>query len=207
MKKEKLTLSQLYYLLSNHLGPQRWWPADSVPEMLCGMILVQNTNWNSAERSLQNLRETVGFDLQRLLALPRVQLEKLIQPSGFYHAKADYLRNILTMYQQDYPALRSLPTAQLRKKLLSIKGIGNETADVLLLYLFDRPVFVADTYARQLFFALTQIKDSYPGLKIKVERSSHFTVLEAQEFHALIDEYSKLADDPLGLKTNYQLKF
>lgn len=207
MKKEKLTLSQLYYLLSNHLGPQRWWPADSVPEMLCGMILVQNTNWNSAERSLQNLRETVGFDLHRLLALPRVQLEKLIQPSGFYHAKAGYLRNILTMYQQDYPALRSLPTAQLRKKLLSIKGIGNETADVLLLYLFDRPVFVADTYARQLFFALTQIKDSYPGLKIKVERSSHFTVLEAQEFHALIDEYSKLADDPLGLKTNYQLKF
>ena len=93
------TIRQLYNALANYLGPQNWWPADSVAEMLAGMILVQNTNWSSAARSLENLAQATDFNIDTIRELPNDQLEGLIKPSGFYHAKAKYLKNILTMYQ------------------------------------------------------------------------------------------------------------
>lgn len=198
-------LEQLYATLSNYLGPQNWWPAESVPEMLCGMILVQNTNWDSAARSLENLRQATAFDATTIRQLPNEQLEKLIKPSGFYHAKANYLKNILAMYQEHFHSLNQLQTADLRRELLKIAGIGAETADVLLLYLFDRSVFVADAYARKLFAALIGQNFTYVQLKQKVERKMKFSPNDAQEFHALIDEYGKLKNDPLNLAKKFTL--
>lgn len=199
----KKNLHQLYLTLADYLGPQNWWPADSVTEMLCGMILVQNTNWDSAARSLENLRQVTAFDASVIRRLPSEQLEHLIRPSGFYHAKAKYLRNILTMYQDHFQKLSILPTPDLRFELLKISGIGPETADVLLLYLFDRSAFVADTYARKLFSKLTGQNFTYKQLKLKVEQQTSFSPIEAQEFHALIDEYGKLKDDPLNLSAHF----
>src|SRR5699024_8378133 len=102
------------------------WPADSVAEMLAGMILVQNTNWSSAARSLENLAQATDFDIDTLRELPNDQLEILIKPSGFYHAKAKYLKNILTMYQEHFTDLNQLATPDLRQNILAINGIGAE---------------------------------------------------------------------------------
>lgn len=199
------TIRQLYNALANYLGPQNWWPADSVAEMLAGMILVQNTNWSSAARSLENLAQATDFDIDTLRELPNDQLEILIKPSGFYHAKAKYLKNILTMYQEHFTDLNQLATPDLRQKILAISGIGAETADVLLLYLFDRSAFVADAYARKLFKKITGQTFTYTSLKNKVEQQTDFSAHEAQEFHALIDEYGKLKNDPLHLEKEFKL--
>ncbi len=206
LKKQSITIEQLYLLLARYLGIQNWWPAASVPEMLCGMILVQNTSWNSAARSLANLMRATCFDIGALRALKKQTLEKLIKPSGFQHAKAKYLYNILTMYQDHFSELCQLSTKALRKTLLQVSGIGNETADVLLLYLFERSTFAADKYTRNLFFKLTGNKHSYTSLKRLVENNTNFSTFDAQEFHALLDEYGKLKNDPLHICKKYILQ-
>ena len=184
-------------MLSQQLGEQNWWPAENVAEMLSGMILIQNTNSRNIKKSLDNLKQATNFEVQRMLDLTNSEMEQLIQPSGFFHNKAIYLRSLLTAYQDNFTDWERLSTPQLRKKLLSLKGIGNETADVILLYYFHRATFVADNYAMKLFSQLHAFtkKPTYMQLKNAVEADFDFTSKQAEELHALIDEFGKLKSD------------
>ncbi|AKP67995.1 endonuclease III domain-containing protein [Companilactobacillus ginsenosidimutans] len=194
---KKISIRELFEILQKQLGRQNWWPAQSTEEMLTGMVLIQNTNWKNVDRSLANLRDETNFDLDKLLSLDIDKLKELIQPSGFFNGKAEYLRSLLTAYRDNFSAWSKLSTPDLRKKLLGLKGIGNETADVLLLYYFDRSTFVADHYTMRLFKKMKAFdnKPTYMQLKKAVEFDFKFTPDEASEFHALLDEFGKLKSD------------
>ena len=194
---KQITIYDLLNMLSQQLGEQNWWPAENVAEMLSGMILIQNTNSRNIKKSLDNLKQATNFEVQRMLDLTNSEMEQLIQPSGFFHNKAIYLRSLLTAYQDNFTEWERLSTPQLRKKLLSLKGIGNETADVILLYYFHRATFVADNYAMKLFSQLHAFtkKPTYMQLKNAVEADFDFTSKQAEELHALIDEFGKLKSD------------
>lgn len=201
---KQITIPQLYDLLHEKLGQQNWWPAGSTEEMLTGMVLIQNTNWKNVDRSLANLQKATDFDLTKMLALSLDKTKELIQPSGFFNNKAIYLKSLLTAYRDDFSTWEKLPTSELRKKLIALKGIGNETADVVLLYHFHRATFVADNYCMRLFKTLNAFekKPTYLKLKHAVEFDFPFDSKKAEEFHALIDEYGKLNSDDLN---DYQL--
>ncbi|UQS81524.1 hypothetical protein MOO45_04680 [Bombilactobacillus folatiphilus] len=196
---------QIFKEMLQMFGPQGWWPSQTDWETLSGAILVQNTNWRNAEKSLCNLRQKTQFDPQKMLGLSLMELKNLIRPSGFYNAKARTIQATLEFFQEyqfDFQRLLSIYSpAQLRKMLLTITGIGNETADVLLLYIFEQPVFIADNYAKKLISVLEQrdiLKDSYLTIKKFMEQHlAGLTVKELQEFHALIDEHGA---DYLNLK-------
>jgi endonuclease-3 related protein len=192
-----INIRELFEILNHELGLQKWWPADSTEEMLTGMVLIQNTNWKNADRSLDNLRGKTNFELNKMLALSQDELKELIQPSGFFNNKSIYLRSLLTAYRDDFDDWEKLSTHDLRKKLTGLKGIGNETADVLLLYYFHRSTFVADNYAMRLFGNMQAFtkKPTYMKLKNAVEFDFDFTPEEAGEFHACIDEFGKLKSD------------
>lgn len=201
----QINIYNLLEILSKKLGQQNWWPAENNENMLAGMILIQNTNWKNADKSLANLKMATDFNVDKMLALSTEQMEQLIQPSGFFHNKAIYLRSILTAYRDNFDDWEKLSTPILRKKLIAMKGVGNETADVLLLYYFHRPAFVADNYAMKLFTKLHTFtkRPTYLQLKNAVERDFKLTSKQAEELHALIDEFGKLNSDFFD---EYQLK-
>lgn len=184
-------IRNIYNQLYKKLGPQHWWPADSDVEMLLGMVLVQNTNWNNAAKALKNISTATNFQLDKILNLSDKELEKLVMPSGYYHNKAKTVRNVLGMYQTSFSELKKLDTDTLKEKLLAIKGVGEETADVMLLYLFNRPVFVADNYTRKFFSKYFKQKFTYASLRKNIMKNFAFTVKDAQGFHALLDVYGK----------------
>ncbi|KRL61388.1 endonuclease III domain-containing protein [Latilactobacillus fuchuensis] len=187
----------LYHQLLAQHGPQHWWPADSVWEMMIGAILVQNTNWRNVDYSLANLKRATDLQPARILALSADQLMTLIRPSGFYRHKSQALVALLNFFKtHDYQISQmdaTYSTLELRTLLLALPGVGPETADVLLLYVFNRPVFVADTYARRLVSHYEQrpLKNlTYAGVKKQLEATlTTLTVQDFQEFHALIDEF------------------
>lgn len=199
----KLTIEELYNHLYNHLGPQGWWPAEDKIEIIIGAILVQNTNWRNVERSLSNIRIATQFNPEELLKLSEAELQELIRPSGFYKNKARAINAVITWLQEhhyDFKAIDRLYTTELRNELLKLRGIGFETADVLLVYVFDRVVFIADTYTRRLFTALGVQSKDYRDLYSKVKLPEHFTTVHAQEFHGLLDEFGKRYTTTKGIK-------
>jgi len=145
---------KIYRRLFKTFGPQRWWPADSAFEVMVGAILTQNTNWTGAARALRNLKRA-GLLIPRKMLLHRRSLPSLIRTAGYYNLKTERLVNFLKYYVGRYGGricgFRSVPTQRIRRELLAVKGIGPETADSILLYALQRPVFVVDTYTRRVF--------------------------------------------------------
>lgn len=186
--------NQLYQLLFKKMGPQHWWPADSKPEIIIGAILVQNTNWQNAADALDKLRQETNFIPQKILHLSSQQLADMIFTSGSYQQKSHYIQTAFAWFDQnawDYQAMFIRDGSKLRQKLLKLPGIGEETADVLLVYVFDQPEFIADKYARKLFSYLGFKADNYHQLKQQIVLPKGFTFSTAQEFHGLIDEFGK----------------
>ncbi len=147
-------LTDMFEAMLAHLGPSGWWPAQSPFEVALGAILTQNTNWSNVEKALANLRRHDLLDPEQLrLARPEV-VEECIRPSGFFRQKAKKIQNFLDFLDQeralDIKDLALLSTGELRKRLLAVKGIGPETADSILLYALDRPVFVVDAYTARI---------------------------------------------------------
>ncbi|PIE55630.1 MAG: endonuclease [Desulfobulbus propionicus] len=143
-------LQDIYDRLFRHFGPQHWWPAESRFEVLVGAILTQNTNWGNVEKALDNLKSIGRLDLTSIAEMPHGLLAEYIRPAGYYNLKAKRLANLLalitTAYQGDLELFFAEETAVLREQLLSVKGVGPETADSILLYACNRPVFVIDAY-------------------------------------------------------------
>ena len=145
-------LAALYDRLLDVYGPQHWWPAESPIEVIVGAVLTQNTSWKNVEKAITGLKDAGQLELESIVALPRDELAELIKPSGFFNVKAKRLTNLCDWLQLQggLVAVSKWDTDRLRRALLAVKGIGPETADDILLYAFERPVFVIDNYTRRL---------------------------------------------------------
>ena len=149
------TLFRIYRKLYARFGPQGWWPADGAFEVMVGAILTQNTAWSNVEKAIANLKGENAMRPARMAGMPHRKLAALIKPSGFFNVKAARLRNFLRFYMKrfdgDIRALKRVPLDGLRKELLSVNGIGKETADSILLYAAGKPSFVVDAYTKRVF--------------------------------------------------------
>ncbi len=190
-----LDTKTLYHELYNHMGPQGWWPADTKVEIMLGAILVQNTNWRNAAYAIESLKLNTSLEPQQILNLEIEALQKIIRSSGFYKSKAQTIHALFRRLEQfdfDYEAINKYFQENLRKELLSIKGIGSETADVLLVYIFGGVEFIPDSYTRRIYYKLGyDHTTSYEKLKKHVILPDSFTNQEANEFHALLDNFGK----------------
>jgi endonuclease III related protein len=147
-------LETIYGRLFRAFGPQHWWPGDSPFEIAAGAILTQNTNWLNAEKAIKNLKHARALSAKALAAMPEAELSDHIRPAGYYTLKAKRLKNLVAFLMQEYQgsmkrmAQETLPV--IREKLLIVNGIGPETADSILLYALEKPMFVIDAYTKRI---------------------------------------------------------
>lgn len=192
-------------------GPQRWWPGETVFEVMVGAVLTQNTAWSNVERAIAALKENDALDPQRLLSAGASTVACWIRPAGYFNVKAKRLRNFCHWYlgEGGYVALARRDTGALRHGLLSVNGIGPETADDILLYAFNRPVFVIDAYTRRLFsrLGMCEADVGYESLRAAIEQGITRELARARgagraawkrncvplynEYHALIVAHAK----------------
>lgn len=193
MKSDQQKMAVLNRLVE-HYGHQNWWENPNWLRDCVSMILIQQSTQQNVEKALENL--TPYFTLERLEKLAIEELERLIRPSGFFKQKAQYVKNIVAFFQRyrgDLTLFEDLSTRELRRMLLAIKGIGAETADVMLLYIFNRKVFIADTYAQRLFQRLGfgEYK-SYAAMKKDFDHLvADISLKQCKEWHACIDIHGK----------------
>jgi len=143
--------SKVYKKLLRQHGHQEWWPADSRFEVMVGAVLTQNTAWTNVERAIDNLKVADYLRAEAIVNAKHTVIAKLIKPSGYFNVKTKRLKKLCEWYVErgHYPKLRYWSTAKLRKQLIGVYGVGHETADDILLYAFNRPVFVIDAYTRR----------------------------------------------------------
>lgn len=148
-------IESLYRTMAAALGPTGWWPAETTFEIMVGAVLTQNTAWGNVNRSLAALNAEGVLEPHKLAIMGPAHLQELIRPSGFYVNKSKTVQSLSRWYVERCGAspegAADIPDAELRTELLGLFGIGGETADDLMLYVFSRRTFVADTYARRLF--------------------------------------------------------
>ncbi|MDO5733321.1 MAG: endonuclease III domain-containing protein [Eubacteriales bacterium] len=174
-----------------------WWPASSRFEMMLGAILTQNTSWTQVEVAISALKQAVRLQPEAILALEPNEVETLIRPAGSFRKKASYLRAISQWYLERGRAAEAESDTDLRTELLAIPGVGFETADSILLYAYDRPVFIYDLYARRLLEAAglgsyEKYQIAERALRPAVQAAA-FTTGELQAFHGRIVDAGKLA--------------
>jgi len=192
--------ARLYQLLRSALGPQAWWPADGPFEMMLGAVLTQNTAWHNVERSVAALARAGLLRPTALLDAEPDALRALIAPSGFMTAKTQACRG-LARWVVDHDALAggvaAWPDAALRADLMSLRGVGPETADAIMLYAFARPCFVWDAYARRLLTAAGHpVATGYEATRRLLDPvfcRARFSLEQCQELHGLVDEAGKRA--------------
>ena len=146
-------LLDIYHQLMVCYGPQHWWPAKDPFEVMVGAILTQSAAWKNVEKAIVNLRQATALSSRALRQMPLAELARLIYPCGYYNAKALKLKSLahwLVDYDDNLDKLFATDTYQLRQQLLSIHGIGHETADSIILYAANKPIFVIDTYTRRI---------------------------------------------------------
>jgi endonuclease-3 related protein len=143
-----------YRTLFEAWGPQHWWPAQSRFEVIIGAYLTQNTAWTNVETALANLRKARVLSVSGIRRTSLAELERLIRPAGYFRQKAKRLKLFVEFLDAGYRGfltkLFALPTKELREELLTLPGIGPETADSILLYAGNHPVFVVDAYTRRI---------------------------------------------------------
>lgn len=166
---------KIYRKLSQSWGPQHWWPAESRFEVIAGAILTQNTSWTNVERALASLRQAGLLSVEGIRATAVPELEQLVRSSGYYRQKADRLKRFVGFLDERYGGsldrMFAAPTGTLRTELLSLKGVGPETADSILLYAANHEIFVVDAYTRRILLRHSAISDNakYDDVRMLVE--------------------------------------
>ena len=148
-----MPITKLYEILFDHYGPQSWWPCRSGErwEIITGAILTQNTAWTNVEKAVENLLAENIMSPQKVLEISDNTLQELIRPAGFFKQKCAYLKAMAQfIIEHETIFSKSDDIWTLRKLLLAVKGVGRETADSILLYAFDKPIFVIDAYTRRI---------------------------------------------------------
>jgi endonuclease-3 related protein len=167
-------------------GPQHWWPAESPFEVIVGAILTQNTAWTNVEKALANLRRSNALSVEAIREIELADLEKLIQPAGFFRQKAARLKRFVAWLDRRFEGslakMFTHPTERLRAELLDLNGIGPETADSILLYAGQQEIFVVDAYTRRI---LERHELAKPGTK--------YDEIRAMIEHALRSPHQKKA--------------
>jgi endonuclease-3 related protein len=183
-------IGTLYDTLREEFGPlEGWWQAETPFERAVGAILVQQTRWENVERVLAEMRRLGLMSPEAIAALPVEELETIVRPAGFYRNKARSLHG-LARYLSGNPDAFDRPAERLREELLALRGIGDETADVLLLYVARQPSFVIDAYARRTLKCLG-IEGNYRQLQGLFHESLPADVDLYRHYHALFVEHGK----------------
>lgn len=192
-------MRKMHDRLFNAYGPQHWWPARTSFEVILGAYLTQNTSWKAVERSLENLRAARALTVKGIRALSLEELRRLIAPSGFSTRKAPSIKAFVALLDDEFSGslrkMAAVPTGELREKLLALPGVGQETADAILLYALGHAVPMADEYLRRIaerhkLLALKTKKISYESL-VQLTREAFAADSETSraalynEFHAL----------------------
>ncbi len=198
-------LLSMYRLLLERFGPQNWWPAEGPFEVMVGAVLTQNTNWANVEKAISNLKEAGALDIHRIHEMDTKTLARLIKPAGYYNIKAKRLKNFIRFLVEEYDgeleAFFSEDTHVLREGLLSVNGIGRETADSILLYAARRPVFVVDAYTYRIMARHGLVAEgvSYEEMQAIFMDNLQNDVELFNEFHALIVKVGKTYCKPKAL--------
>ena len=185
-------LPRYYSVLRARFGPQQWWPARTRLEVILGAILTQNTTWHNATLALRNLRKSRLLSWQALRHACLSGLEACVRPSGFYRQKARTIRDFVDWLSREHAGsldrLFSLSTDELRRRLLDLRGLGPETADAIILYATQRPLFVADAYTRRVLARHGFVSDAADYHQTQEFLHAHLPPDTSlfNEFHALL---------------------
>lgn len=191
------TLNSIYQKLYDSFGPQHWWPADKPFEVMAGAILTQNTNWLNVEKAINNLKKHRVLKPRTLYNLRHKQLASLIRPAGYYNIKAKRLKSFLNFFIEHYDGsvenMSGTDTQTLRRELLCVNGIGPETADSILLYALNRPIFVVDAYTKRILLRHRLIGEDagYENIQTLFTKNFKPAVKLFNEYHALIVRLGK----------------
>jgi len=190
-------LMAVYRVLHRAYGPQHWWPGDTPFEVMVGAVLTQNTAWTNVEKAIENLKRGKLLTPSRIDGIPENQLAVLLKPSGFFNVKTKRLKNLTGLIMRRYAGrlgkMFSENPAELRSVLLAVNGIGKETADSILLYAAEKPIFVVDAYTRRVFSRhgfLSPDADYDSVQEFFMNNLRHDTLL-FNEYHALIVRIGK----------------
>ena len=186
-------------LLLAHYGYQHWWPGDTPIEVMVGAVLTQNTAWTNVEKAIANLKDAYCLTVAAILALPDAHLAELIRPAGYFNVKARRLKALCTFLagagiaEQPEGLAKLVPAPTLRQMLLAVHGIGEETADSIMLYALNLPSFVVDAYTRRIFgrLGLLAAGESYGEVRLAFIRHLPEDAKLYNEYHALIVQLGK----------------
>lgn len=189
-----MNLMDIYQKLFAAFGEQHWWPAKTPFEMMTGAILTQNTAWSNVEKAIANFDDNLSPEF--ILEISQDELAEIIRPSGFFNQKAARLKTLAAWFKRygcDIDRLRSQDPETIRRELLSLSGVGRETADSIMLYALAKPYFIVDAYTRRVFTRLgLSLPEDYDDVRNIVERSIPRDADLYGEFHALIVKLAKL---------------
>lgn len=186
------TLRAFHDALLRAYGPQGWWPGRTRTEIVVGAILTQNTNWANVEKAIARLEAAGLLDWAALRDVPAPRLAECIRPAGYYNIKAARLKNfVIWLWAEhggDFDGLQDRDLATLREELLSIRGIGPETADSILLYALEKPTFVVDAYTARILGRHRLIDEAatYEEIKAIFEDALPADAALFNEYHALV---------------------
>ncbi len=181
----------LYEKLYSAFGPQHWWPGDTPFEIAVGAVLTQNTNWGNVERAIANLKAARALSARRIHAMPNAELAELIRPSGYFNVKSSRLKALIGYLIErrggSMARMARAPMYELRRELLGVNGVGQETADSILLYALNKPVFVIDAYTKRALsrHGVMDIGESYERFQKLFHSSLSPDVALYNEYHAL----------------------
>jgi len=192
MNDLKTELTTIYQRLFSFYGPRNWWPAESWFEVVIGTILTQSVTWNSVERSISQLKEHNLIDIDKISRMDETKLYPFIKTTRFYQRKANTIKNFCYLYQNEYENnienMINTPINRIREDLLNLKGIGRETADSILLYALNKPIFVVDSYTKRIFYRYGYFheKSPYRHIQCFFMKNIKKDILIYNDFHAQI---------------------
>jgi len=197
MKTSRRELRQLYRRLHRYYGDLSWWPGETPLEVSVGAILTQNTAWTNVEKAIRQLKASRSLSVRALYGMSHKRLGQLIRPAGYFNVKARRLKHFISFLQKRYGGslakmFREKPS-RLRTELLSVNGIGPETADSILLYAGEKPIFVIDAYTKRVLsrhgvMAYEQSYDDFQQLFMKqLPHSARFY----NQYHAMFVNIGK----------------
>ena len=191
-------LIEIYRRLYRAFGPQHWWPGDSPFEIAVGAILTQNTNWANVEKAIGNLKKKMVLNSTSIYKMKTGRLASLIRPAGYFNIKAGRLKSFINFLMSEYHGsmqrMRNEEMHTLRTKLLNVHGIGPETADSILLYALDKPVFVIDAYTKRILSRHNVIKHDarYDYIQNLFQSTLGKDAVLFNEYHALFVRLGKI---------------
>ena len=192
VKNTQQRLLNIFNMLLNSFGKRNWWPGETELEIIVGAVLTQNTSWKNVEKAINNLKHHNALDIKTLYKMDRETLAHIIKPSGFYNIKSNRLKNIINVIYNEYSSnifnLNKIEMWNTRERLLEINGIGKETADSIILYALNKPIFVVDVYTKRFLknHRLYDGENDYDTIQRFFMKNLPNDTYLFNEFHALI---------------------